>query len=445
MSSLKWLKVFCAVGLLAASTGTAFADAKPSFEQEIGAVSERVYLMPRAVQPTLLQLQKDYAPLSAQRQALLYEQMGKAQFYTGDFHGALEHGKLLEALGKQSKDKSIECLGLLYQVFGNWKLGKIQVAYTLAHRARQFAPDTLSKYALVVSLLTTAQMAAENHSADEAVQATVDAIQLAKASNDSAILFMATQMQATVALSVGKQALAQAAMNRLLEQATRSVYPERLIRAKGMEYAVASAEASTARAKQAIAERLRLLRKHQLTEALAGTLINYADLELKSKHYAEAAALSGEALQQPTLIGDTRLSNSAHFSHAMAQIYLGKIDEGKAEVERLFTSKQQRTQLIGFLPEYAAVLTHIGDANASVQVGAIRRRLEFEEELLRTKVAEKANAQMELQARERQAAAAEASTMQSYTWLVIPISAIVGLIALIFLYRRAYNQTASAE
>jgi hypothetical protein len=122
MSTFKWLKIFRAVGFLAVSMSTAFAIAKPSFEHEFSAVAERVYLMPRAVQPTLLQLQKDYAPLSAQRQALIYEQMGKAQFYTGDFHGALEHGKLLEALGKQSKDNSIECLGCCIRFSGTGSL-----------------------------------------------------------------------------------------------------------------------------------------------------------------------------------------------------------------------------------------------------------------------------------------------------------------------------------
>ncbi len=448
MSTSTRLKIFIGSWCLFAAMSCAIAAPGRTFEQEIAAVAERVYLMPQAVQPTLARLQADYAPLSTQRQALLYEQMGKAKFHSGDFQGTLEYGVLLETLGKKNDDDSAECLGLLYQVFGNWKLGKIQVAYALAHQARQFPSETLSTYVLVNSLLTTAQMEAEEHHAEEAVQAATEAVRLAKGLNAPSTLFMATQMQVAVALSVGKHTVAQVAVNQLLNQGELSPYPERRVRAKGMEFAVASFAGMTQRANQAIAERLRLVRALQLDEALVGTLVDYANHLLKSKRYSEAAALSEEALQQGAILFDMRLSNSAHFIHAIANIYLGKTKEGKAEVERLFTSNQERVQLLSFLPEYAAVLTQAGDADASVQAAAIRKRLEFEDALHRAKESEKASGQLNVLSRESQPKVLVASNAygQSIVWLMVATGLALGLIALLYLYgrRRFWNRNLSS-
>ena len=205
-----------------------------------------------------------------------------------------------------------------------------------------------------------------------------------------------------------------------------------------MEFAVTSYAGMTQRANKAMAERLRLVRALQLDETLAGVLIEYADLQLKSKSYAESAALSAEALQQGAILADSKLSNSAHFSHAIANIHLGKIKEGKAEFERLFKSNLEPTQLLSFLPQYEAALTQAGDADASVQAAAVRRKLEFEETLRRAKEAEKASSQLDLLARESQVKALESSNAegQPKVWLMVAGSWVAGLIALLYQYRR---------
>lgn len=447
MSTSRWLKVFVGIAFCSGAMSCAFAVPKPTFEQEIAAVAERVYLMPRAVQPTLAQLQTEYAPLPTHRQALIYEQMAIAKFYSADYQGTLEFGILLEALGKRDNDRSAESIGLVYQACGNWMLGKIQVAYALAHQAGRFPPNTLSTYARVKSLMATAQMEAEEHNAAGAVQAAEEAVQLAQASNDSSMLFYATHGQATVALSVANLTVARAAMTQLLEQSVQSKYPERIVRAKGVEFAVASATAMPFRAKEALVEQLRLVRELRLTESLAATLVDYADLQLKGKNYAASVALSAEALQLASITYDARLSNSAHFNHAIANIYLGKVREGKAEVERLFTSNQERAQLLTFLPEYAAVLTQAGDENASVHAGAIRKRLEFEDALLRAKVTERANVHVALLARESQLKAIEepGANGRRDVWLIIVASMVMGLIVLAYLYGRTRSKKQSVS
>ena len=222
MSAFTWLKVFLVAVFCAAGISCAVAASGPSFDQEIAAIAERVSLAPRATLRDLERLQARNAPLSFQRQALVYEQLSLAKFHAKDFQGALEYGGLLEALGKQSNDRSVECLGVLYQVYGNWKSGKITLAYSLVDHAERFPPDAVSDYARVKSLLTTAQKAAEERSTQEALLSAEKAVQIARVSEDTSMLFMATHTQALVALAVGNHAVAMKAMNELLDQGAQS-------------------------------------------------------------------------------------------------------------------------------------------------------------------------------------------------------------------------------
>lgn len=444
MSVLKRAKVGAAILIILAGVNAASALPVSKFEQEVAAISERVTLAPRAAQPGLEKLAVTYGPLTPQHQALLYEQLALAAFYVKDFHASRGHGLALEALGKQTGDPSMECLGVLYQVYGSWKLGKIAAAYALVDRAERFPQQSLSLSARVRTLLTSAQMDAEERYSQDALLAAGQAVQLARSSGDSAMLFTATHGQAFVALSTGNLPAAMKAMEQLLEQARQSAIPERRIRAKGMEFAVASYAGMTQRATQAVAECVRLIRGLQLNEALPGALVDYAGLQLRGKRYAQAVELAQEALRQGPILADRRLSNSAHFIHAVSSIYLGKVDEGKAEVERLFTSNHERAQLLAFLPEYAAALTHSGDVNASVQAAAIQRKLETEEALERAKEKEKAVGQPGPPVPESQAQPRASTRSAALAWTIAAIAVIALALLVSALYRRARHRKQAA-
>lgn len=405
MTIAAWCKFLIVAGCIAVTQGAAFAA--PSFEQQLRTIAERVSLAPRAAQAELERLQSTASTLSASREAMLYEQMALAKFHARDFQASREYGSLIEALGKRSKDVNIECLGVLYQVFGNWKLGKIGVAYALVEDAKRFPVNKLSTHVRVKILTTSAQMSAEEKNPREALLTADKAVQLARSANDSTLNFIATQSQAMVALSVANLPAAMKSMEQLLDQTRQPAFPERRIRAKGVEFAVASLGGLTERANAAMAERLRLIRQLQLDEVLPETLVDYARLQLRSGRYADAVTHSAEALRHQALLTDVRLANSAHFSHALATIYLGQTQAGKAEIERLFAGNQEKGQLLALLPEYTAALTHVGDANASVQAAAIQRRLEAEEALQRAKEAEKASKQLDVLARDQQRKAPE--------------------------------------
>jgi diguanylate cyclase (GGDEF)-like protein len=413
-------------------------SASASVESEIAAVTERAYVAPREALYTLAKIQAAHAPLTARHQALVYEQLSNAKFYSGDPAGSIQDARLLEALGKQLHDENIECLGLLSQVYGNWILGKIEAGYQLSRRAARFLPARISTAARIKSLLTTAQVESEEHRHQEALRAVDDALRLASAAGDDGQLFMVSKIQASVAIAAANIPLALTAVDRLLAVGANSPYRERLVRAKDMEYTVASAAGLTARASEAMAERIRLMRELRLDEKLGSTLVEYSDLQLKSNHYAEAAALSDEALNLETVLAEERLASRAHFSHAIASIHLGQVAEGKAEVERLFMSKPKRALMLAYLPRYIAALTHAGAVDASVQAGALLQQIELDEALYRAKEEEKAQGKIASLAELSQLKSLEAINERAHrnVWLIAAALSATGLIGMLFLYRR---------
>jgi diguanylate cyclase (GGDEF)-like protein len=438
MPRAAWFQFLGATVSFAGVLLSASASSLPALESEIAAVTERAYVAPREALYTLAKIQAAHAPLSPRHQALVYEQLSIAKFYTGDPSGAVQDGKLLEALGKQQHDVSVECLGLLSQVYGNWMLGKIEAAYELSRRAARFSPAKISTTARIKSLLTTAQVESEEQHHQSALLAVEEALRLASATGDDALLFMVTKIQASVAITANDIPLALTAVDQLLSMGMHSPYRERRVRAKDMEYAVASAAGLTARASEAMAERIRLMRELHLDERLGRTLVESSDLQLKSNRYAAAAALSEEALDLETVLAEERLASRAHFNHAIASIQLGKVAEGKAEIERLFQSKPKRAQLLAYLPRYVAALTHAGDVDASVQAGALHQQLELDEALYRAKEEEKARGHIDSLARVSQLRTIEAlnERAQRNVWLIAAVLSASGLIGMLVLYRR---------
>lgn len=446
MQRAVWSKVIVAAAMFA---GVVLSASAASLESEVQAVSERVSLAPQASLQALAKIQAAHAPLTARQQVLVYEQLSKASFHTGDFAGAVHYANLLEVLGQQSQDKDAECLGILFQSYGHWMLGKIQTAYTLAQRAAQFAPAALSPGTRIKSLLTTAQMQAEEHQPQAALQSAAAAVQLAGATADEALMFMAAKTQTKVALSTNDLALANSAMEQLLSLGLRAPYRERLLVAKKMEFAVASASGDLQRASLAMADSVRSMAQLQLNETLGTVLNDYADLELKRSHFAKAAALSQQALALPAVAANEHASNLAHFNHALALIHLRQVRAGSAEAEQLFQSPLVRAQLREYLSEYISVLSQVGEVSMAARAQARLNQWEKDQALQRLKEEETAQARLDALARDSQLTALEAAKAhaQRKSWLIAAVSAVAGLIALLYLYGRSRrdNQALAAS
>lgn len=438
MSRIAWFKILVASVFYIGAMVSASASSQLALETEIGAVTERGYLVPREALYTLAKIQASHSPLSPQHQALVYEQLSYAKLRTNDFSGALRDARLLEGLGKQLHDGSIECLGVLSQVYPYWMMGKIQTAYELARRAERCSASAVSTSVRVKVLLTKAQLESEERQAQAAIRTVEKAVRLSSAARDDALLFMATKAKITLALASNDIPLALIAVDRLTLPEMHSPYPERLVRAKGLEYTVASAAGLTLRASRAMTERIRLMRQLQLDEVLGRTLVDYSDFQLKSKRYADAEVLSKQALMLETVLADELVANTAHLNHALAAMHMGRVQEGKEEVERMFKSAGKRAELLAYLPEYVATLTQVGEVDASVQAAALQQQIESEEALYRAKEKSETQGQIDTLTRLSEMKALEAlnEREQRKVWLVVAAASAVGMIALVGLYRR---------
>lgn len=432
------VKILFATVCWAGAIHTAFAAPPVALEKAIDAVTERSYLAPREAILSLERIEATYAPLSPRDQAQVYEQLSKAKFYANDFSGSLQVGKALETLGKRLNDQDIECLGVLQQFYPSWKLGKIQSAYELSVRTQRFAASLISNHTKVKVLATKALMESDEHQVPAALRTVDEALRLAEAAHDDALLFMAIKTQASLALAANDTGLALSAVDRLLALGRSSPYPERLVRAYAVEYQSASAAGLTSRASETMASRIRLMRDLHLDEALGRTLIDYSDLQLKSNRYADAVRISGQALNLESVQTDGALATRAHFNHAIATLRLGSASAAKAEVERLFESSPGRSQLLPYLPQYVAALTQMGEVDESVRVGALQHQVEAEEALHAAKQEEKTQEQITALARENHLKAVETSNerVQRKLWLVAASASAAGAMGILFLYRR---------
>jgi diguanylate cyclase (GGDEF)-like protein len=440
-------KLLAALTLCAGVMLSAVCAPLPSLDPQFALLAERSYLAPQESIYRLTKLRLAHPVLSVHHQALLYENMSRAKWNAKDFPGALHEATLLTALGRQYGDYTIECLGLLQQVYAHWMMGKIQKAYAFARQAEQIPASALSKNAQVKLLITMAQVQAEEGSIRAALSTSGEAVRVAATIDDEAAQFLATKFQTNLALTAHDTPLALSGADRLLALGRKSPYRERMVRARNIEYAVAAVAGLTIRAGEAMEESIALMRKLDLDEALGGALIDYADFQLKRNFAKEAIALSGEALTMETVLSNPQRVSRAHFNHAIALIQLGKMADGRKEVERVLTSNLPRAELLAYLPLYAQALTQAGDTAGSLQASAMHKQIETEAALALAKEDEKTQGQIESLARETRLRTMEAASerAQRNMWLASTVTASLGILCILFLYRRLRSSNRQLE
>lgn len=421
--------------------------AAAGLDSELELSTERSYLAPREVLNTLDRIRAENSQLLPSQQALIFENASRAKWYAKDYAGALREAQMLEALGKREGDQTVECLGVLQQVYSYWKMGKIETAYELARRANQFPSSVISAGARVKTLLTMAQMESEEHRLQSAQLAIAKAMQVALTSNDEALVFLTTKAQAGLAIAANDIPLALETVDRLLELGRTSPYRERLVRAKDTEQSVASAAGMMARAKQAMDGNIQLMKALGLGDALGRTLVTYSDLQLKSNRSSEAMALSEEALRLEAVRADDELATRAQVNHATALIRSENVVEGKKEIELLLTSSRNRPYLLAYLPQLIVALTHVGDADAAVQLSARHNQIATQEAIHRAKKEETTLGAFDALARESRLRTLEAVTERNHrnVWLALTLTSAAGLIGTVFFHVRLRSSSRRLE
>lgn len=442
---------FCWLLALGLYSAVAFSSSPlpdaAGLESELKLSTERSYLAPREVLDTLDRIRAENSQLLPSQQALILENASRAKWHAKDYAGALREAQMLEALGKREDNKTFECLGVLQQVYSYWKMGRIETAYELSRRATKFPASEISASATVKTLLTTAQMESEENRIQSAQRAVAKAMHVALATEDEALVFLTTKAQASLALAANDIPLALDTVDRLLELGRKSPYRERLVRATDTERSVASAAGMMARAKRAMDDNIQLMRALGLGDALGRTLVTYSDLQLKSNRSAEAMALSEEALRLEAVLADDELATRAQVNHATALIRSGNVVEGKKEVELLLTSSQNGPYLLAYLPQLIVALTHVGDADAAVQLSARHNQIATQEAIHRAKKEETTLGAIDALARESRLRTLEAVTERNYrnVWLALTLTAAAGLLGTIFFHVRLRSSNRRLE
>jgi diguanylate cyclase (GGDEF)-like protein len=439
---------FAAIALYG-STIVHAADDLPTTTRahELGRIAERAYYAPREVLRALARLQDPVHPLSREEQALALEISSRASFNADDIRAALEQGKRLEALGKSSGNRSHECLGLLHQAYAYYAMGQIDAAHQRTFQAQRIPASALTTQAHVKMLLTLAQVQDERQQHAAGSRSIAQALRIAGAQHDRKLLFLATRMQAARAIAAGDLALASASVDRMLAFARLSPYPEELVRAKHTEYDFAAAAGMNARAARVMDGIIVLMKELRLEEALGWSLVNYADLQLKSKRFREAADLARQALMLDAVQADGGLARTAHFNHALALIGLGQATAGKREAEQVLGESPERADLLAYLPEYIAALTQAGDIDAALKAAVRYGQLQSEDARQRTREQDDARLRIAKLDGERQLRALEAANERAtrILWRAAALAFAFAVIAILWCYRRLRSSKRQLE
>lgn len=436
------LTLRCGIALPASSV-----SASSALDSELELVTERSYIAPTEALKTLNAIKARNLPLLPSQRALMFENASLAKWNASDYEGALQEAQMLEALGKREGSKTFECLGVLQQAYSYWKMGKIQTAYELSRRANRFPPSVISAGARVKALLTMAQLETEENRIKAAQMTVANAVQVALASQDDALVFLTTKAQANLAIAANDIPLALEKVELLLELGREAPYRERLVRAKSTEYSVASAAGMISRAKRAMDESFQLMRALGLGDAVGRTLVSYSDLQLKTNDNSKAMELSGQALRMGTVRADVELASRAQVNRATALLRLGKVAEGKNEIELLLASSQNRPSILPYLPQFISALTQVGEADAAVQMSVQLKQIATQEALRLAKKEEITLGEIDALARESRLRTLEALTERNHrnVWLALTVTVAAGLLGTGFLYMRLRSSSRRLE
>jgi hypothetical protein len=416
------------------------ASAQVDFGVELDAITERASLAPTEALERLSRLRDETKTLSADDQIRLHEQFNRANFFAKDYESALRYGKVMEALGKEGKNRNSEISGKLAQVYPNWMMGNIAAAYSLAREAERTPAAQLTTAVRIQALLAVAQLEADERRPTMAMRNLESALILAK--SDS-LRYAVLAIQTKVFLASDELEDAQRAVDELVSIANRSKFSERVIRAKALEFTVATAAGQLPRADRAMAERVRLIKQLQLSESLGAVLVDYADFKINTRDYGAARTLANEALSLHRVQITEQLAARATLAQAIAKIQMGQVSAGKEDISKLFKSNQARPQLLSYLSQYSAALLEVGAVDTSQQIEVLRQKLESELALARAKKDEESRGTVATLSRENALKEKEASLAngQRNAWLAVAMVLVVGLLALLWRYIRLHAGT----
>ena len=370
----------------------------------------------------------------------------------GKLQRALELANQLVAHGKQHQDQAALVKGLIERANALYLLDDLPASHASAFEAERVASATQERTIRVLAAVAAGQAFQEQGNYPAALSKLQAAADMARHLGAPSAL-LSHSLHALVLLYLNMAQLDKGLeTQRELRDVARAIdSPGYLALALRSEYVLAIEQKQFARARRALLEELGLERRIGARQMAATTLVNLADCYLKERKFHEARSYAMQALQAAVEANNNSDIATARINLGQALIGLGRLTEGKQEVERgLATFEQQndKPELQAILLEYGGTLEQAGDYKKAVDAYHRERRISREMfaeqrnkavlELQEKYDVEKKQRQIEALHQENRAKHAELENhrLQQRIWWLLATVAVLGSGIVGLLYRK---------
>lgn len=434
----------------------AMALADGTLAGRLHAAGEVAYFVPDRALATLRSLEAEVAAThgparSRLRSDYLYFS-STAERGLGNLGRALELADELVAYGKQHQDRAALVKGLIERANALYLLDDLPASHASAFEAERAANASQDRASRVLATVAAGQAFQEQGNFPAALSKLQAAADMARHLGPaSAPLAHSLHALALLYLNMAQHDKGFETQRELRDVARAIDSPGYLALALRSDYVLAIEEKHFARARRALLQELALERRIGARQMAATTLVNLSDCYLKERKFHEARAYAMQALQAAVEANNNSDIATARINLGQALIGLGRLSEGKQQVERgLATFEQQndKPELQAILLEYGGSLEQAGDYKKAVDAYHLERRISremFAEQ--RTKAvlelqerydAEKKQRQIEALHQENRAKHAELENhrLQQRVWWLLAAVAVLGSGIVGLLYRK---------
>jgi tetratricopeptide (TPR) repeat protein len=319
--------------------------------------AEVATLLPRA----------EAAPAGERR--YVYAIYGQAHVLTGNTADAADLAGRLESEAGRTNDPANLALALLIRSAIESSTGDAARSTALAREAHELAAKSGDKYLRYWSALALGTAARTRGLPEEALTSLQEALSLAEAADDayrrSSALYQLSVLQ--LALKNGPAALAASLAAFKDGEAAKSAYA--MANARMAESAVMELLERPARELAAMEEALTIARTSRSEVAEARALVNFSDIRLRRRQFAEAHDLARRSLQLAQATDNPQLAATSKANMGFALFGLGRIAEGKRLTDEAVVQYERAgatAEIADLIGEYGRNLEQLGDYKAAL-------------------------------------------------------------------------------
>jgi diguanylate cyclase (GGDEF)-like protein len=295
----------------------------------------------------------------------------QASVLAGRSTEAVAMAEKLQADAIRTGDKRAMATALLIGSVAESSHGEAVNSLALARQAHDQLKDSDFAYLKYWAALAQGQAARLRGQSEESLASLQEALSLAEAADDpfrrSTVLYQLSVLQ--LILKNDPEALAASLAAFKYGQEARSIYA--MANARMAESAVREDMGQPARELAAMEEAVAIAHGAHSDAAEAKALVNFADIRLHRKQYAEALNLAQRALALANTLGDTGVANTSKANIGFALFGLGRIPEGKRYTDAALAGYERAgatSDTIDLVTEYGDNLERLGDYRGAIEL-----------------------------------------------------------------------------